>query len=367
MACTDYIDPGNSGGSVPTPDTQYPIKTGAINPFFICEECKETFNDERIFYEHKYTVHPIKTPLIILKSEQIGHTKKYIFEKLTIDEIQIENCTDVLVNETDKITPSELITLLSNKKNGFFKLWLKNKDYSRTFEIEFSIANKKSLDAIDKSFVSCFKNGDLTLPEIEKFENRARKYKGVEDYASAYLAYLYGILAKEQHDGILTRFEDYLSKFNEANEILKHYPRSLARSICAIIAFNHNFFETTQNLAIHLPDFLNASVFIQNGKLIDPNTPAVYKNKPIPIDWVTEKIISSSKISSNKLDNLAEHEEWLKSGRIPAKDKDKMRAILARKYKQAGNQNKVNELLKLLRNNPDFELIVNHILDTYNE
>ena len=366
MAYTDYIDPGNSGGSVPTPDTQYPIKTGAINPFFICEECEEIFNDERIFYEHKYTVHPIKSPLIILKGEQIGYTKKHIFEKLILDEIQIENCTDVLVNETDKKTPNELIALLSNQTNGFFKLELKNKEYTRTFEVEYSIANKRSLDAIDKAFVICFQKGDLTLPEIEQFENEAREYKGGEVYASAYLAYLYGILAKEQHDGILTRFEDYLTKFNEANEILKYYPRSLARSICAIIAFNHNFFETTQSLAIHLPDFINASVFIQHGKLIDPITPVVYKNKPIPIDWVTEKIISSSKMSPNNLKNLAEHEEWLKSGRIPGKDKDKMRAILARKYKQAGNQNKANELLKLLRNNPDFELIVNHISDTDN-
>jgi hypothetical protein len=42
---TDYIDPGNPGGSVPTPDTQYPIKTGIVDPVFICEECKKTFNN----------------------------------------------------------------------------------------------------------------------------------------------------------------------------------------------------------------------------------------------------------------------------------------------------------------------------------
>ena len=292
MAYTDYIDPGNSGGSVPTPDTYYPIKTGAIPTLFICEICKESFNDDHLFYEHKYTVHPIKSPLIILKGEQIGFTKKNVFEKLASDEIQIENCTTILVNEKDMVSASELITLLSKQTEGFFKLELRNNESIRTFEIEFSIANKRSLDAIDKTFVICFQKGVLRLPEIEQFENEAREYKGGEDYASAYLAYLYGLLAKEQHDGILTQFEDYLTKFNEANEILKYYPRSLARSICAIIAFNHNFFETTQSLAIHLPDFLNASDFIQHGKLIDPITPIVYKNKPIPIDWVTEKIIS---------------------------------------------------------------------------
>ncbi len=367
MAYTDYIDPGNSGGSVPTPDTQYPIKTGAINPFFICEECEEIFNDERIFYEHKYTVHPIKSPLIILKGEQIGYTKKHIFEKLIFDEIQIENCTDVLVNETDKKTPSQLKQFLSNQTNGFYKLKLNNKESTRTFEFEYLIASKISLDAIDKAFVSCFQKESLTLDDIEKFTNEARKYDDVQVYVSAYIAYLYGILAKEQHNEILTGFEDYLNKFNEASDILKDYPRSLARSICAIIAFNHNFFEITRRLAVHLPDFLNASDLIQDGALIEQIIPVIEENKLIPIDWITEKIISLSKISPNNLKSLVEYEELLKSGRIPAKDKDKMRVILARKYNQAGNKNKANELLKSLRNNPDFELIVNYISDTNNE
>jgi hypothetical protein len=364
MAFTDYIDPGNSGGSVPIPDTQYPIKIGIVDPVFICEECKKTFNNEKQFDEHKYTVHPIKSPLIIIKGEQIGHTKKRIFEKLTYDDIKIENCTHAIVNQTNKVTPKKLIKLLANHRaREFYKLDLANQEYTRIYEIEFSVADTASLDAIDKAFTTHFREGNLTLQKTNQFANEAMVYQGGQDYASAYLAYLFGVLAKEKNEEILTSFTDYLAKFNEANEVLKYYPRSLARSVCAIISFNNNFFEETQGLAIHLPDILNACVFIQNGLLSDSISSRFSDGKLMPIDWVTEKIITISKIFPNNLEQLAEHEEWLKSGRIPAKDKDKMRVMLARKYKQTGNENKTAELLKSLRNNPDFESIVNNISD----
>jgi len=361
MAYTDYIDPGNSGGSVPTPDTQYPIKTGIVIPVFTCEECKKTFNDKAEFDEHKYTIHPIKSPLIFIKDEQIGHTKKRFFEKLTPDDIKIDNCAYALVNnDKNKVTPEKLIELLANKGTGFFKLELVNKEYSRTYEIEFSVANIFSLDGIDKAFTTHFRQDDLTLPKINKFSNDIKSYKDGQEYVDAYLDYLYGVLAKEQNQDIVTSFSDYEVRFNKSYEVLRHYPRPLARSVCAIILLNINLFEKSHIMAMHLPSILNTSIFIQNGNL---NNPIGQKasDKLIPIDWITEKIIKISQVSPNNSEELAEYEKWLKSERIPANDKDKMRVILARKYKRAGNENKTRELLKSLRNKPDFELIVNNI------
>lgn len=366
MAYTDYIDPGNSGGSVPTPDTYYPIKTGAVFPVYTCDECKKIFNDKAKFDEHKYTDHPIKSPLIFIKNEQIGHTKKHFFEKLTPDEIKIDNCTYALVNNKNKVTPEKLIELLANKGTGFFKLDLVNKEYSRTYEIEFSVADIFSLDEIDKVFTTHFRQDDLTLSKIKKFSNDIKSYEDGREYVDAYLDYLYGVLAKEQNQDIVTSFSDYEVRFNKSYEILRHYPRPLARSVCAIILLNNNLFEKSHIMATHLPSISNTSIFIQNGNL---NNIIGQKSsdKLIPIDWITEKIIKIYQVSPSNSEELAEYEEWLKSGLIPANDKDKMRVMLARKYKQAGNENKTIKLLKSLRNKPDFESIVNDILDKNND
>jgi hypothetical protein len=362
MAYTDYIDPGNSGGSVPTPDTSYQIRT-SVAIIFECEICKTTFKDEKQLNEHRYTTHPIKSPLIIIKNEQLGHTKKRFFEKLTPDDIRIENCSHIVVNDKEKITPDELIKVLSNQVCGFLKLDLSNKECNRAYEIEFSVANKISLEAIEEAFTTHFRQDDLTLQKINSYTDEVKLHESGQEYAEAYLDYLYGVLAKEQNEEILTSFTEYVARFNKAYDVLRYYPRPLACSVCAIISFNNNFFESSQTTAIHLPNIFSACDFIQNGKLADSSNQKFNGNKLIPIDWITEKIIKLLEVSPDNIEELAEHEKWLKSGRVPSNDKDKIRVMLARKYKQSSNASKVMELLKSLRNKPDFEAIVNNISD----
>jgi predicted transposase len=366
---TDYIDPGNAGGgSVSIPDTWTYVPNKSVPKIFECELCGQKFvgiKNEKLFYQHQYEQHPIIKPIFIIKSEELGQTKKSIYQKLQGNEIEIRNCTRILVNGKFK-TEEQLKELLMNQINGFFKIELSNEKYSNSdaYEIEFFISTNETLDAIDNLFTTHFSKQNLTREKISNFIDFVKPLcDNQSNYIDAYVSYLYGVLAKEQSEDIQTTFTEYQNCFNKSIETLKHYKtRKLARSVSAIALLNLNYFDDSELLADSLPDIFNVCRFIKYGDSIKKSS----NYNQIPIDWMTEKIIELLDIPSDNLEKLVEVEHLLKSGFVPETDKYKIIVILARKYTQSNHHEKVANLLKKLRSNPDFEKILNNISEMKN-
>jgi predicted transposase len=258
---TDYIDPGNAGGgSVSIPDTWTHVPNKAVPKIFECEFCGQKFvgiKNEKLFHQHQYEQHPIIKPIFIIKNEELGQTKKLIYQKLQGNEIEIRNCTKILVNGELK-TEEQLKELLVNKINGFFKIELSNKKYSNpdSYEIQFFVSTNKTLDAIDNLFTTHFSKQNLTLEKISTFIDFVKQLCDNQsvNYIDAYISYLYGVLTKEQSENIQTTFTEYQNCFNKSIETLKHYKtRNLARSVSAISLFNLNYFDDSELLADSLP------------------------------------------------------------------------------------------------------------------
>lgn len=363
-----HIDPGNAGGGgVIIPDTSIYIPAQILPTLFTCEYCGQRFvgiENEKLFNQHQYEQHPIIKPVLIIKNEELGQTKKLIYENLKGSDIVIENCTKISVNGEAQ-TISELKRQLVNRKNNFFKIELSNEQYSNSdsYEIEFFVSSNEILDAIDDLFVVYFSKQVLTTEKLSGFIHSIESYTNhqTENYIDAYISYLYGVLAKEQNQEIQTTFTEYQDRFNKSIETLEHYQtRKLARSICAVSLFNLNHFNSAESLADSLPNIFNACRFIKYGELAQTH------DNQIPIDWITVKIIELLAIPSDDVEKLAEAEQLLKSGFVPDTDKYKIIVILARKYTQSNHHEKAANLLKKVRSNTDFEQILNNILETKN-
>jgi hypothetical protein len=364
-----YIDPGNAGGGgVIIPDTTHTGSYGVAPIIFTCEYCGKKFigtENEKLFYQHQDKEHPIVKPRFFIKNEELTASKKSIYQKLQGNDIEIKNCTKILVNDKRK-TINQLNKLLANQSNEFFKIELSNERYSNpdSYEIEFFVSSNEILDAIDDLFLVHFSKQILTMEKLNSFIHSIKSYRNTqtENFIDAYVSYLYGVLAKEQNQEIQTTFSEYQDRFNKSTETLKHYQtRKLTRSICAVSLFNLNHFDSAESLADSLPNVLNACRFIKYGELAQTH------DNEIPVDWITATIIELLVISSDNLEKLVEAEEkLLKSGFVPETDKYKIIVILARKYTQSNHHEKAATLLKKIRNNPDFEQILNNISEIKN-
>lgn len=363
-----YIDPGNAGGGgVVIPDTAHIGSYGIVPIIFTCEYCDRKFvgaENEKLFYQHQDKEHPIVKPQLFIKNEELTATKKSIYQKIQANDIEIKNCTKILLNGERK-TVNQLKKSLANQSNGFFKIELSNERYSNfdSYEIEFFVSSNEILDAIDDLFVVHFSKQILTMEKLNNFIHSIKSHRNTqtENFIDAYISYLYGVLAKEQNQEIQTTFTEYQDRFNKSTETLKHYQtRKLARSICAISLFNLNHFDRAESLADSLPNVFNACRFIKYGELAQTH------DNEIPVDWVTATIIELLAIPSDNLEKLVEAEQLLKSGFVPETDKYKITVILARKYTQSNHHEKAANLLKKIRNNPDFEQILNNISEIKN-
>jgi hypothetical protein len=362
-----YIDPGNSGGSVPTPDTWIDIPTRVLPTLFTCEYCNQQFvgaENEKLFYQHQDKEHPNVKPQLFIKSEELSATKKSIYQKIQANDIELKNCTKILVNGERK-TVNQLKKSLANQSNGFFKIELSNERYSNLdyYEIEFFVSSNEILDAIDDLFLVHFSKQILTKEKLNSFIHSIKSHSNAqtENYIDAYISYFYGVLAKEQNQEIQTTFAEYPDSFNKSIETLKHYQtRKLARSICAVSLFNLNHFDGAESLSDSLPDIFNACRFIKYGEFAQTH------DNQLPIDRITATIIKLLAIPSDDVEKLAEAEKLLKSGFVPDTDKYKIIVILARKYTQSNHHEKSANLLKKVRSNPDFEQILNNISEMKN-
>jgi hypothetical protein len=362
-----HIDPGNAGGGgVVIPDTWMDVPHQFVPKIFECEFCNKKFTgieNEGEFHKHLYEKHPIIKPVLIIQNEELGQTKKLIYQNLSLHDIQVKDCTKIVVNNETK-TLDEFKKQLTNKEKNFFKIELYNDRFLNpdSYEIEFLISSNEVLDAIDSLFIEHFLNRKLLPEEIVILTEKLKPYISNETrpYVDSYISYLYGILAKEQMEGILTTFTQYQDKFKSSVETLKNYTdRPLAQVVYAIQLFNLNFFDSTEKLSIFCPAVYYTCRFIKFGELVN------FDNKiNIPIDWITKKIIDL--VSCDDIDELMQAELLLKSGFIPNADKNKLALILLRKYKSFGYNEKASNFVKLLKNNPDFEKILNNIMEVEN-
>jgi hypothetical protein len=367
MAHLDFIDPGNSGGSVSPQDS--PFENLRFNPIiYSCPICKQFFNSPDSLFNHRLEAHPSKRPSLIIGGiETSSHPSRHVIVKsIMVREIQFLEVEGASQND-NPIPLDKLKVLLAEKKQGAFDFYLVNKTVKTHYSLIFEIPENADLVKIEDFFFEIIAQDTFNTERINLFAGMAGKLKSGIRYTAGLCDYLYGVLAKDQSGNTHLKHQDHVTKFNSALETLKHFDRPLSNTIVCIINLNMNVFEFNYNkfgsqkimsslLRFHqiVNDEKPISKFNENKT---PNS-----DKRIPLDLATEKIINWSILDierlmkwQNELEHLLKSTEWTE------RDKYKIRILLINFFLELGENSKAQLIIKDYKNVAGFSKLLARI------
>ena len=326
MAFLDHIDPGNSGGSVPTPSSTF--KYTPKPSIYRCEYCEQEFENDADKRHHKIEKHPLRKPYLFLAGNALTTAEKIIRSRLEPKDINFEDTYTVKINNKEFNTLSSAKEYLLGNQKGGIDITLGYQNYTSTHRLIFDLVDEAALSRIDNIFYKVFTSNIPMASRFELFSDQVQEVEGNGmSYAGALGCYVTAIMAKDRIPGLAIPFSTYIDKLGEAQDKLEGIATPLAYSLSSIIAFMLNDFSEREE-DDYIPKLSAAKRFLKSGKykqfLSKEND-----GKKIPIDVITEKILIYCE-SSRKLQNeqLSSFEALYKSPMTPSKDKLKLALIL---------------------------------------
>lgn len=278
---TNFIDPGNSGGSVPTPDTSIPfIPRIAVYP---CRFCSATFETDELRIQHEWNEHPSKNPQLHIRGKAIGSTRHRVSTKLSPKDIQFTHCERLVING-DNVGIDEAPLLLSSLEKHFFDVIAVNKNISREFKIDVDVADPDELMQVDALFWLLLNREDFTEELVTQFVRACSDFRSTRDYVDGIIKYLQGIMAKDGKAQILV-FGDFDTRFSQARTKLQAFNTPLSKAIQSVINFNQNQFELDGFECV--PFLSQAMALFLNDDLILSEVAAHNNSKKLPVDQIT--------------------------------------------------------------------------------
>ena len=122
MAFLDYIDPGNSGGSVPTRESPF-LGIGVSVITYSCSICGGLFDSRDDLFEHRFQNHPFKRPSLLLGGKEITSPRQLVARQLNSTEIEFANVNRFFVDGAP-VQRGELVDKLAGRKYGLFNVIL---------------------------------------------------------------------------------------------------------------------------------------------------------------------------------------------------------------------------------------------------
>jgi hypothetical protein len=333
VAFLDYIDPGNSGGSVPTRESPF-LGIGVSVITYSCSICGGLFDSRDDLFEHRFQNHPFKRPSLLLGGKEITSPRQLVARQLNSSEIEFANVNRFFV-DGDPVQRGELVDKLAGRKYGLCNVILENDGVKSTYQLDFDVPDSADMERVEQVFFEVFGSGILDLTHIDLFIDMTEKLKTTTRYVDGLSHYLYGILAKDQRGGTFLKQSEYNAKFNQSIDVLKHFDRSLALAIIGVVNFNQNVFGSIDKLTpapkacsamLKFFNYVTGGISL-NEKLIINKTDNIRK---IPLDYSTEKIYEWSSMAIEELKkNRKELEQALKSQDWMPNDKFKVKMLLA--------------------------------------
>jgi len=155
MPYLDFIDPGNSGGSVPPPELNWSLSSLTIYP---CLSCSATFLKSDELFEHRFENHPFLKPAFIFRGMEITTSRIIITKPIFKKDIVIAQTNTLIINGMS-VDENRLIDELSSKKQGIVEVKLNNEGVESIYELEFDIPDQAELKEVDSLFFGLLGGG----------------------------------------------------------------------------------------------------------------------------------------------------------------------------------------------------------------
>ncbi len=333
MAYLDFIDPGNSGGSVPPTDSPFQGLTPRVITYS-CTICGCQFDTPDAQFEHRFENHPSRRPALLLKGIEIITPHQLVGSQLSDGDVVFGHVTKCHLNNRS-ITKDELVKYLVEKKCGLCTIHLENEGIKTSYQLDFDVPDEDELKEVERIFFETVGGGILDSTRIDLFIDMTGRFGSAKRYVHGLSNYLYGVLAKDQRGGTHLKRLDFTTKFNQALDTLRLFDKSFAHAIAGVVNFNHNVFGGAERLVAtpkaywamrKFGGFVTGTIIDNNDWKLDASTSC----SKIPLDYATEKIFEWALAPFDELLKVRkELEHTLKLADWVYTDKFKVRMLLA--------------------------------------
>ncbi len=323
-----------------------------------CKHCSDSFLSPEELRNHLFEKHPQKRPILLIRGREVGTNRERITCKLTLDEISFLHCDSAWIN-TMSVTTNQVCEQLCNFKNDTVIVKLANKTIAAEFNLHFEVADTKDLDGVDECFLNIARLKQFDRDALEAFNTAAHDYPTAVGYANGIYEYFTAVRIKEQNPTVSLPYAEYRAKFNSAMDVIQHFNRPLARTICGLIAFHLNNFDAQ---VIRQLDKTRMRIAAQRFSLwIKGNAGSACNLLSDPFDDRFEKLLTDNQtehilrwsISSNGIlsAEISEIEQMMKFSGLPDLDRTKLHVLLAEYYASINEINDAKRHARELRGN----------------
>jgi len=332
----DFIDPGNSGGSVRVPDAPRVVPLS-----FLCPYCPLQFETEIGRANHVNEQHPVRHPVLLVEGQPVP-SAHFVRRRIGASEFAVHDCDDIYLSidggASRKVGLIRLGHILTGLTQAFVVLRLVNSQAETMHEISVRIPDESELGRVDQLFSDHLAKDDVGIREVDRFREATSGYGSCKDYVSGLADYVLGVLVKDQAGGTTLPFEKHQEKFDAALACLSDYERPLGRSISNCIRLNLNQFDGTWRSTGVVPLDAAMAYYLAKIRPVDARPvsgrklPAVLR-RFCPVDETTAFLLeaitawTSSGQISNVVTRQLEHRASI--GRVSHADRIKFHVLLA--------------------------------------
>lgn len=218
-----------------------------------CPLCDFTAKEADTLSSHIATEHPLDCPRLIIGDREAPRLLE-IFEGLQGSLVKVVNCDRIMTSINGGIervlNTADFRSQLSEIRNGQIDAVLERHrqadgaSVKARFNLRFEIAERGSLDQVDRAVVRLLARQDLNTDHISKFAMECAALSDARRYVDALAGYSYGILIKDQDpaSGIHSPLSEYANKMKASLHILGGQRRRLAQAVATCIRLNLNYF-----------------------------------------------------------------------------------------------------------------------------
>lgn len=368
----DYIDPGQGGASLIIPDT--PAYDPRAYQHFPCRKCQAEFSSYETWFQHRFEAHPFNRPVLFIGVREITTPRLIITSQLTKDQVRIENTSNYMVDGRF-VDKAQLVEVLVTSKKQFLNIILigDESDLQSRYEISIEIPSHNDLEQVEAEFQRSFRGGVVSVVTINQFIKNSLRAESAKRYLGGLAAYLYGILAKDQKGNTHLPQPQGRTRMNEALQILGDFERPLATTICSLIKFQMNVFESGAE-SLSAPRLHRAMKWFHHAQIgSDPNElpkdePPINFKDQIPLDQATDELLEWIEMPLANLHDVIKiierrghNDEWLPEDRMKAKV---VAVIASERY---GKIQKAAELARSFRHDPVFGNLAERLIQKSKE
>ena len=325
-------------------------------PEFPCKHCNQIYGSANELRQHRFESHPLYRPTLFIQGRELGTHPVRVTRGLSTDDVKVDGCERAFLNGNE-IPVQAIPRMLALISSDVCQLELRKADVSATFTLDFRIALKKDLIAVEMQFIRTALGRRLDYRAVEEFISATSGFRSAIGYCDGICSYLYGILAKEGSSESSLPYEAYVGKFNKAVEELSVYDRPLARMIGSLVAFHFNHFEEAEKLAhrarvgqaaTRYTSWMRGETRGQDNAPVSSVEPS--KLEALVTDWETERIIRWTVRPLDELsEDISEMESFLNQ-QIEEYDSVKVHVLLGEIYVRYGDVANALKHAKALRN-----------------